>query len=149
MSDGIEIELEHVSELQAIEAEIDKRLMPEGLEWPRFDDGKQITWNDAPEDVTAVCLALDGSCYSLHYDMPDDERMCICEASERVKRPEPEAIGAGVTKLPITVHDIRHCPLCKNDSFWVREHFNDDEELLRCAGCGNDYLWRRPTKEWQ
>ena len=56
---------------------------------------------------------------------------------------------AGVTNLPITVHDIRHCPLCKNDSFWVREHFNDDEELLRCAGCGNDYLWRRPTKEGQ
>ena len=74
--------------------ELDKRLMPEGMEWPRFDDGMKIAWDDAPEDIASVCLALDGSCYVLHYDMPDDERMCIYEVSERVKRPEPDVLAA-------------------------------------------------------
>lgn len=81
--------------------EMDKRLMPPGMEWPRFDDGMKITWGDAPEDIAAVCLALDGSCYSLHYDMPDDERMCIYEVSERVKRPVTVVLGAD--GLPIKV----------------------------------------------
>ena len=82
--------------------QLDKRLMPPGMEWPRFEDGKQITWDDAPEDIIAVCLALDGSCYSLHYDMPD-ERMCIYEVSERVKRPVTVVLGAD--GLPIMVGD--------------------------------------------
>ena len=96
-----QIKREHASELQAIEAEMDRRMMPPGMEWPRFDDGMQITWGDAPEDIAAVCLALDGSCYSLHYDMPDDERMCIYEVSERVKRPVTVVLGAD--GLPIKV----------------------------------------------
>lgn len=85
----------------AVMVELDKRLMPPGMEWPRFEDGTQITCDDAPEYITAVCLALDGSCYALHYDMPDDERMCIYEASERVKCPVTEVLGAD--GLPIKV----------------------------------------------
>ncbi|AXH71788.1 Lar-like restriction alleviation protein [Eggerthella phage PMBT5] len=117
-----QIEREHASELQALEkryktdlreardardiaikeaAELRDRLMPPGMEWPRFEDCMQITWGDAPEDIAAVCLALDGSCYSLHYDMPDDERMCIYEVSERVKRPVTVVLGAD--GLPIKV----------------------------------------------
>lgn len=102
--------------------------------------------------------------FEVAWDTQDDEAFnwcvycsnneCFVEATMYHKTKEAAADEwntryAGVTNLPITVHDIRHCPLCKNDSFWVREHFNDDEELLRCAGCGNDYLWRRPTKEGQ
>lgn len=94
-----QIEREHAEELAAMEP----RLMPEGLTWPRWDDGSMITKHDAPEYITVVCLALDGSCYSLHYDMPDDERMCIYEVSERVKRPATEVLGAD--GLPIKVGD--------------------------------------------
>lgn len=78
----------------AIMAELDKRLMPPGMAWPRWDDGKQVSHYDTLEDATAICLALDGSCYSLHYDMPDGERVCLFDGSERVKRPEPEVLGA-------------------------------------------------------
>ena len=96
-----QIKREHASELQAIEAEMDRRMMPPGMEWPRFEDDMQITWCDAPEDISAVCLALDGSCYSLHYYMPEDERMYIYEVSERVKRPVTVVLGAD--GLPIKV----------------------------------------------
>lgn len=78
----------------AIMAELDKRLMPPGMEWPRWDDSKPISHYDTLEDATAICLALDGSCYSLHYDMPDGERVCLFDGSERIKRPEPEVLGA-------------------------------------------------------
>ena len=78
----------------AIMAELDKRLMPPGMAWPRWDDGRQVSHYDTLEDATAICLALDGSCYSLHYDMPDGERVCLFDGSERVKRPEPEVLGA-------------------------------------------------------
>lgn len=87
--------------------ELDKRLMPPGMEWPRFEDGKQITWNNSPDHTAAICLALDGSCYSLHYDMPDDEIMCIYEGSERVKRPVTEVLAAD--GLPIKVGDTVYC----------------------------------------
>lgn len=87
--------------MEETEDELGERLMPEGLEWPRFEDGKQITCDDAPEYITAVCLALDGSCYALHYDMPDDERMHIYEVSERVKCPVTEVLGAD--GLPIKI----------------------------------------------
>lgn len=78
----------------AIMAELDKRLMPPGMAWPRWDDGRQVSHYDTLEDATAICLALDGSCYSLHYDMPDGERVCLFDGSERIKRPEPEVLGA-------------------------------------------------------
>lgn len=79
---------------QSIMAELNKRLMPPGTEWPRWEDGKPVSHYDTLEDATAICLALDGSCYSLHCDMPDDERMCLFDGSERVNRPEPEVLGA-------------------------------------------------------
>jgi len=87
--------------------ELDKRLMPPGMEWPRFDDGDKITWNNSPDHTAAICLALDGSCYAMHYNMPDDERMCIYEASERVKCPVTEVLGADGNPIKVgeTVYD--------------------------------------------
>lgn len=93
---------------ERIMAELDKRLMPPGMTWPRWDDGKQVSHYDALEDATAICLALDGSCYSLHYDMPDDERACLFDDSERVKRPDPEALGAD--GLPIEEGETVYTP---------------------------------------
>lgn len=91
----------------AIMAELDKRLMPPGMEWPRWDDSKPISHYDTLEDATAICLALDGSCYSLHYDMPDGERVCLFDGSERIKRPEPEVLGADGKPIKVgeTVYD--------------------------------------------
>ena len=38
--------------------------------------------------------------------------------------------------IPITVHDIPHCPRCKHDAYGERGRSENGEELLRCAGCG-------------
>lgn len=92
----------------AVKGELDKRLMPLGMEWPRWDDGKQVSHYDTLEDATAICLALDGSCYSLHYDMSDGERLCLFDGSERIKRPEPEVRGAD--GLPIKVGETVYTP---------------------------------------
>lgn len=75
----------------AIMDELDKRLMPPGMEWPRWEDGKPLCEDDAPDGVTVVSLYLDGSGYGLV------DAMLNHQAGERVKivkRPEPEALGA-------------------------------------------------------
>lgn len=84
---------------QSIMAELRKRTMPEGLEWPRFEDGEPIAYGDAPDGIAAVMVMLDGSGYEL-IDMPD---YAVRPRGERVKRPEPEAIGAD--GLPIKIGD--------------------------------------------
>lgn len=80
-------------------AELDKRLMPEGLEWPRFEDGEPIAYGDAPDGIAAVMVMLDGSGYEL-IDMPD---YAVRPRGERVKRPEPEVLAAD--GLPIKIGD--------------------------------------------
>ena len=77
----------------------EKNMMPEGLEWPRWDDGKPIARGDAPDGIAAVMVMLDGSGYEL-IDMPD---YAVRPRGERVKRPEPEVIGAD--GLPIKIGD--------------------------------------------
>lgn len=72
----------------AIMKELDKRLMPCDLTWPCWDDGLPVTRDDAPEHVTAVALYLDGSGYGLLDAIIENA------AGERVKRPEPEVLGA-------------------------------------------------------
>lgn len=113
----------------AIKAELDKRLMPPGMEWPRFEDGKKITWDDAPEDIAAVCLALDGSCYSLHYDMPDDECMCIYDVRRRVKRHVTEVLGAD--GLPINVGETVYSG---NGNCYVVVEVDTDRALVEFDG---------------
>lgn len=71
----------------AIMAELDKRLMPPGMEWPRWEDGKQLCEDAAPDGVTVVSLYLDGSGYGLADAILDHQ------AGDRVKRPELEALG--------------------------------------------------------
>ena len=77
----------------------EKRIMPEGYEWPRWDDNEPITYTDSPEDVCGIFFALDASCYALMRDVPDD----ALETGERVRRPavlaadgEPLEVGQTV-----------------------------------------------------
>ncbi len=79
----------------AINVELDKRLMPCDLTWPRWDDGLPVTRDDAPEHTSVVALRLDGRAYGL------TDAILNHAAGERVKRPEPEVLGAD--GLPIKV----------------------------------------------
>lgn len=72
---------------------IEKRIMPPGMEWPRFEDGEPVTGGDIIDqneyceaDANFVVLALDGSCYELLSDYDGE----LHEAGERIKRPEPK-----------------------------------------------------------
>lgn len=96
-------EPEHVT-IGRILDEIDKRLMPEGMEWPRFEDGEQVQFgekfvrfdgkhgNDG-EYITGVTI-IGGNCctYRINGDY---------HGRERVKRPESKVLGAD--RLPIEV----------------------------------------------
>lgn len=86
---------------QSIMAELNKRLMPPGMEWPRWEDGKPLCEYDAPDGVTVVSLHLDGSGYGLV------DAILNHQAGERVKivkRTEPEVLGADGE--PIKVGDM-------------------------------------------
>lgn len=49
--------------------------------------------------------------------------------------------------IPEQVRDVAYCPRCCDDGF-LRIAPADAEgfELLRCAGCGRDYRYKRPAK---
>ena len=73
------------------EQELAPRLMPECMEWPMWDDGRPVTYDDAPGDVVGMYLALDGSGYALMTDLP---YQLMSEPGERVKRPAPKVLDA-------------------------------------------------------
>ena len=84
--------IQHYAREDALK-EIDDRLMPEGTEWPKFEDGELVTGGDiiyqneyCEADANFVVLALDGSCYELLSDYDGE----LHEAGERIKRPEPK-----------------------------------------------------------
>ena len=76
----------HVENLTAVVENLRLMLnasaMPGGIKWPRWDDGKLLTYDDAPDDAIGIFLALDGSCWATMTDVPDDWH----ETGERVKR---------------------------------------------------------------
>lgn len=84
--------IQHYAREDALK-EIDDRLMPEGMTWPKFKDGEPVTGGDIIDqneyceaDANFVVLALDGSCYELLSDYDGE----LHEAGERIKRPEPK-----------------------------------------------------------
>ncbi|WP_101723087.1 hypothetical protein [Eggerthella timonensis] len=106
----------------AIMAELDKRLMPPGMEWMRFGDGERVEFGDAwldgvgdPHVLHAVefldekaalmgaRVIMRGRTYS-----NDDSIEYNLWPGERVKRPEPEVLGAD--GLPIKVGDTVYTP---------------------------------------
>ena len=79
-------------------AEMVKRLMPDGMEWPMWDDGRPVTYDDAPGDVIGMYLALDGSGYALMTDLP---YQLMSEPGERVERPAPKVLDADGAEIRV------------------------------------------------
>ena len=98
--------------LTAAIGELRPRLMPEGMEWMLWDDGKPVAYDDAPDDVVGVYLALDGSGYALMTDMPDQ---LMSEPGERVKRPAPKVLDADGVEIRVgdTVWHVETGEQCK------------------------------------
>lgn len=95
----------------AIMAELDKRLMPPGMTWPRFEDGEHVMMGDEilthinqASNVTSVRFNEYGSfvCYKWGGRI-DGANVSGSDA----KRPEPEALGADGEPIKVgeTVYD--------------------------------------------
>lgn len=72
--------------------EVEKRLMPEGMEWPRFEDGSPVRIGDAVESKFGTAFEVEYVEFcSDHANLyTPSEGLFSVEYGERVKRPEPE-----------------------------------------------------------
>lgn len=90
---------------EAIDSELHKRLMPPGMEWPRFDDGERVEFGSAVDGLGGPCekfiftRSMGGVC-----QLQDaGGRMVNVLHGGRVKRQKPEVLGAD--GLPIKIGD--------------------------------------------
>lgn len=74
----------------AIMAELDKRLMPPGMEWLRYEDSEMVLPSD--EGIIGIEYSRTGN--TVLVTTNDDEPRAVFATGERVKRPEPEVLGA-------------------------------------------------------
>lgn len=88
-----------------------ERALPEGVEWPRFEDGELVKIGDEVEyggkalEVDAICFDREESSMALRRNL-DISRMSG-SYDERVKRPTPKVLGAD--GAPIEVGDTVWC----------------------------------------
>lgn len=98
----------------AISEELDKRLMPPGMTWPRFEDGKRIVFgdkcrlghvHDEPVDIDVFGFMFVENDIHLLDDISEEYQLSLQAAPDSFdtpyERPEPEVLGAD--GLPIKV----------------------------------------------
>ena len=127
---------------QECKDELDRRLMPKGMEWPRFEDGDPVLFGDVVSDGDET-----GRVYYLTFDTvdpviigftdgtPDQDPGTWLEVSvsdgERVKRPAPKVLDAD--GVEIRVGDELYGPQSGNGPFVVEAISGDGELHLRAA----------------
>lgn len=117
---------------QLILAELDKRLMPQGMEWPRFEDGERVGIGDwfSWAGSTYTCNAVKfGDWFSLHSNdvVPSWYGYSF---TDRVNRPESEVLGAD--GLTIKVDDtVWFANSANATEFVVAEMSTDSEYSVR------------------
>ena len=91
--------LEWVREHGGLDA-VEKRLMPDGMEWPRYEDGEPVRigdWIDFEKgcgEVNAVKFMRVNRCVSHSFDEDDEPIELHYIPGERVKRPAPKVLDA-------------------------------------------------------
>ena len=87
------------------------RELPEGVEWPRFEDGGLVRIGDELEFEGKTMLVCDATFYAdgwaLWCDREDMSGRLYGSYSERVKRPTPKVLDAD--GVPIEVGDTVYC----------------------------------------
>ena len=101
-----------VKMMTAIADRIDaERALPEGVEWPRFEDGELVKVGDEVEykgETMRVYLAtFDADGWALWCSREGIDGRLSGSYGERVKRPAPEVLGAD--GAPIEVGDTVYC----------------------------------------
>lgn len=95
-----------------------ERALPEGIEWPRFEDGELVKMGDEvgfEGETMRVCLAvLDAGGWALWCENDGIGGRLIGSCGERVERPErPEVLDAD--GVPIKVGDVVYFVADKDD----------------------------------
>ena len=98
--------------LTAIADRIDaERALPDGMEWPRFEDGGLVRIGDELEFEGKTTLVCDATFYAdgwaLWCDREDMSGRLYGKYGERVKRPAPKVLDAD--GVPIKVGDTVYC----------------------------------------
>lgn len=97
----------------ALRNEVKSRLMPEGVEWPRFEDGEPVRIGDEVKAHTC-CITVEAIEFSRGKvcvkDAEDGDWSTSCLAMHPIKRPAPKVLDADGA-------EIRE----KRDAWWICE----------------------------
>lgn len=107
-----------VKMMTAIADRIDaERALPDGMEWPRFEDGELVRIGDELEFEGKTMLVCDATFYAdgwaLWCDREDMSGRLYGKYGERVKRPAPKVLDAD--GVPIEVGDVVYFVADKDD----------------------------------
>lgn len=135
--------------MTAIADRIDaERALPDGMEWPRFEDGELVKVGDELEFEGKTMLVCDATFYAdgwaLWCDREDMSGRLYGKYGERVKRPAPEVLDAD--GAPIEVGDTVWATYngCKHIVMAVCSDGSLHPEMLTDDGCMVEYeegLW--------
>ena len=125
--------------------EIQARLMPEGMEWPRFEDGKQVRIGDDfgygtklnACEVTSILFTSEGCFIEPDYSWEGGDYMLMVKHGERVKHPAPKVLDTDGVEIRVgdTVWTTRDL-----DKFTVTNPNNGNFLSVSCKGeDGEDY----------
>ena len=88
-----------------------ERALPEGIEWPRFEDGELVKIGDEiefdSEAAKVLNVAFSADRFSLFADTATASGQVYGDLGERVNRPAPKVLGADGE--PIEVGDTVYC----------------------------------------
>lgn len=137
--------------MTAIADRIDaERALPEGVEWPRFEDGGFVRIGDEVEfegKTMRVCeVALYVDSWALWCDREDMSGMLHGSCCERVKRPAPEVLDAD--GVPIKVGDVVYFVADKDDGALTVEciDVSGEKAATRLNGRAQDAAKRTPIR---
>lgn len=150
---GERVDLGEADELfGAIYGELDKRLMPPGMEWLRYEDSEMVLPSD--EGIIGIEYSRTGN--TVLVTTNDDEPRAVFATGERVKRPEPEVLGADgePIKAGETVYiDEEHADMAGMSAIASDEEcgldgtsFGDPLVVKRIDGC--EARFDHPTGPW-
>lgn len=102
-------ELGHrVSDLTTENAELRRRAMPEGMEWPKYTDGKPVRFNDELDEFSATIyktvktVIFQNNGYSvIDNDGGSANVTVVLKDGERVKRPAPKVLDADGAEIRV------------------------------------------------
>lgn len=144
-----------IADKEEIKCELDKRLMPPGMEWPRYEDGSPVVLSEFDQNPETIsCVAFVHHEAVADYDSPFVEInpvpmktsvTTIMNMGERVKSPKQEPVGDD--GLPIRRDDEVWAAKDGNGPFKVVSIDIDAEFPITLKRVGSSFLMARCTPD--